>query len=137
MAKSENELRSKFKKLIKKFRPYSIENLLTTPGLPDCAITTGWIEFKCEKEWPVRASTPLRIKWQPGQKSWASAWAAAGGGYWLVVKVDGEIFIFDAEAAQYVGDITRSEMKHQAMAHFETWPTPEQVTPYFEARKRG
>lgn len=80
-------------------------------------------------KWPVRETTPLRIDhFTKEQRRFALDWEAAGGKYWLVVKVAGETFIFGPKvAAELVGEMTREEMKHQALAHFESWPSAEQV----------
>lgn len=112
--------------------PISIENALSSNGLPDLLLTTGMAELKIESKWPVRPTTPLRVCWQPNQQQWALDWTAHGGNYWLVVKVSKEIFIFDARAAQKVGNLTRTEMHDEAMTHFLRWPTAEEICPYFE-----
>lgn len=133
MGRPEATFRTNFKGLIRKFAPVSIENALTTPGLPDLCLTTGWAELKILSKWPVRASTPLRIDhFTAEQKRWAIWWTDHGGMYWLVVKVAREIFLFNAQQAQKVGTLTRDEMLANCIAHFPKWPTPEEICPYFE-----
>lgn len=128
----EARFRSDLKPLLEKFMPISIENALSSNGLPDLLITKGAIELKCKKAWPARASTPLRVKFEPEQKPWALKWTAHGGNYWLVIKVSREIFIFNATGAQKVGTLTRAEMHEEATAHFLRWPTADEICPYFE-----
>jgi hypothetical protein len=133
MSKPESRFRTDLKQRMKRLCPISIENALTTPGLPDVAIVSGWLELKCLPKWPVKETTPLRIPhFTEEQKMWALKWASCGGNYWLVVKVRAEIFVFGPDAAVLVGTLTRAEMLGAALAYWPCMPSSEELCKVFD-----
>jgi hypothetical protein len=70
----------------------------------------GWVELKVLPEWPVRATTPVRLAhWTTGQRYWANRHSLHGGQCWLLVWIEGEVFVFNAATAAMSMDWTRAE----------------------------
>lgn len=124
MGRPEATFRSEFNALIRPLRPVSVENMLTTPGLPDVCHIFGWAEIKISSKWPVKDTTPLRIDhYTDQQRKWAQNWVEAGGSYRLVCKVAGEWFVFKVPDSLEVGKLTRAEMVTRATFHSKFKPS--------------
>jgi hypothetical protein len=129
---SEKDFSREFVLLTKKLHPVRIENALTTLGLPDLNISTGWIELKWHKTWPAKESTPLRLPhYTDEQRNWLMKRWNAGGKAWLALKVRSEWFNCEAPAAQRVGHLTHQELIETATAYFPVKPTSEQLCEVF------
>jgi hypothetical protein len=120
---SEKDVNHTLCRLLKPLNPVRVENALTTVGLPDINISSGWLECKNLKSYPKRETTPVRLHhpFTPEQKRWAEKRTAAGGKVWLVVKVANDWYIFLPPESYLVGELTKGEMKQKALAwwHFE------------------
>lgn len=132
---SEKDLSRTFCELTKRLDPIRVENGMTYAqaiGTPDINISTGaWIELKALKAWPKKGG-PLRIPhFTDEQKNWARRRMAAGGEVFLLVKVRSEWFIFDGDAYQDVGNMTREEMIEAARFYFPVKPTSDQLCACF------
>lgn len=132
VAMSESATRKAFKLMMYGRHPVNIENLLTGDaelGTPDVAYSHGFVELKNLDGFPVRASTVVRIPhYTDNQRDWLLAHHRAGGLAWLVIQVEQEWFVFDAERAQEVGlTLTRQDWYNNANAHWGIKPTPWQM----------
>lgn len=102
--------------------PKRVENS-ADPGTPDINYTTGWIESKFMKSWPVRHG-PLRVPhYVREQRGWHMGRRHAGGRVHVVIQVVHEVFVFDAaDAAQHLGfDWNREAMVSAALLHMPRW----------------
>jgi hypothetical protein len=76
----------------------------------------GWVELKVLPEWPVRATTPVRLAhWTCGQRYWANRHAIHGGQCWLVLQVDGEVFVTNATTVDRKVEWTRDDWYARAV----------------------
>lgn len=118
----EGDFRGTFILLTRPLDPWPVENIADT-GTPDVWISTGGVELKTMREWPVRDRTPLRLDHytQVQRDRLLNRWNA-GGGAWLCLKVRVDWFVFDGPAAQQVGFLTRTELIHTATHHFPKKP---------------
>lgn len=110
--KPESEIRGKVVAALKPLRAFAVENLCDE-GTPDIALTTGWIEVKRADAWPVRESTPLRLRhFTPAQRVFLREWCRAGGRAWAYLAVGTEAFLFNGTwAADHLGiDATREHI---------------------------
>lgn len=83
------------------------------PGTPDVYYMHGWVELKEADEWPVRPSTPLRLKhFTKQQRLWARTHILKGGVSTVLLKVGKlEWFLLDGLiAADRLGNMTREEI---------------------------
>lgn len=122
---SEATLRNYARKGLNEFGVLSThhEDMLNI-GLPDLSYggygANGWIELKWLPEWPKRDSTIVKIEhYTKEQRFWLLQRGRTGGRCWLLLRVDREHLLFDHEAAQKVGLVTRAELSALAMVH---WP---------------
>lgn len=129
---SEKDFAREFCLLTKKLHPVRVENALTTLGLPDVNISTGWVELKWAKSWPKKESTPFRLPhYTDEQRAWLKKRGDAGGGAWLALQVRTEWFVFDADLAQDVGKLTRDCLIEFSTAYFPTKPTSDELCKVF------
>lgn len=129
---SEKTFAREFCLLTKKLHPVRVENALTTLGLPDVNIVSGWVELKWAKEWPKKETTPFRLPhYTDEQRAWLMRRFQAGGGAWLALQVRTEWFVFDGEQAQHVGRLTKEELIVCANAYFPTKPTSDDLCKVF------
>ena len=106
--------------LAAKLDPVRVENPIH-PGTPDVNMTCGWLELKCLPTWPVRASTPVRIKhFTPHQRVFLyRRWKASPGSTLLLLEVRAakQWLLFDGDvAAKIVGRVTTKEHRTNARA---------------------
>ena len=75
-----------------------IESPLTAQGIPDLVYhvgnTTGFIELKYLKDFPVKESTIVKFKFTDYQRMWLSRWKRRGANCWLLVGVGKDAFLF-------------------------------------------
>lgn len=130
---SEKDVTRALCRLLKSLDPIRIENALTTPGIGDINISSGWIEAKNLKSYPKRESTPVRLHhpYTDDQKRWAQKRTAAGGKVWLVVKVANDWYIFLPPESYLVGELTKDEMKQKAVAWFHFEPPQAELLKIF------
>lgn len=129
---SEKDFAREFCALTKKLNPVRIENALFTPGLPDVSFSPGFCELKWLKSYPKRETTPVRIEhYTDDQRKWLLRRATAGGGAWLALKVKSDRYVFNAQQAQDVGNLTHSELKQNCLAHWDRLPTAEEFCNVF------
>lgn len=130
---SEKDVTRALCRLLKPLDPIRIENALTTPGIGDINISSGWIEAKNLKAYPKRESTPVRLHhpYTDDQKLWAQRRTAAGGKVWLVVKVASDWYIFLPPESYLVGELTKDEMKQKAVAWFHFEPPQAELLKIF------
>ena len=131
---SEKDVTRALSRLLKPLDPIRIENALTTPGIGDINISTGWIEAKNLKSYPKRPSTPVRLHhpYTDDQKRWAQKRTAAGGKVWLVVKVASDWYIFLPPESYLVGELTKEEMQQKAIAWFHFEPPQAELLKIFQ-----
>lgn len=131
---AESDLSATFVKLVKPLNPWRIENMLAS-GIPDVNISTGWVELKWAREWPVRATSALRLDhYTDIQRSRLMERWNAGGGAWLLVQVKTCWLCFEAPAAQKVGQLTKEELFAVASNSSFVKPTSEQICAWFPQR---
>lgn len=71
----------------------------------------GWVELKWVADWPARESTIIRVPhYSPEQKNFLLDKGQAGGNTWLLLQIGGDHLLFDFQAAQEVGQLTRPEL---------------------------
>jgi hypothetical protein len=79
----------------------------------------GWIELKKLAQWPARESTLVTIKhYHDEQKIFLKDKGEAGGNAWLLIKIDRDVLLFDWDAAQEVGNLTKAEMFEVAAGYW-------------------
>ncbi len=134
-SRSEKQLKKRFVNLLKKLEwdPYSVESPCSG-GIPDVNFIHGWVELKCVKEWPKRGG-PLRIPhFTPQQRVWMrKRWRAYGEeigyGVWMLLQVDSDYLWFDGDTASFiVGNVDKRKLIESAVAHWDRFPTAEQLT---------
>lgn len=121
--KSESKMWAKLRPVLlaAKLDPVRVENPIH-PGTPDVNLCDGkWIELKCIEEWPVRATTNVRIgHYTPQQRVWLyRRWRFAPGTTFLLLEIiaDQQWLLFDGNvAAKIVGRGTTSEHRLSARA---------------------
>lgn len=132
---SESDLSSNFIKMTKTMHGRRIENMLSA-GTPDCLITTGFVELKWIREWPVRASSPVRLDhYTDVQRGWLLEHWQCGGGAWLLLQVKQCWLNFEAPAAQKVGFLTKEELFATATNSSFVKPTSDQLCAWFPQRR--
>lgn len=95
-----------------------------TPDVNGCFTHNGqrvevWIELKALEDWPVRATTCIRLPhYTQEQRDWLLARAQAGGRAFLFVRVAREYFLFTAARAQVVEQLTRAQWYQAAYAQY-------------------
>ena len=97
-------------------------------GIPDLSYSgngvNGWIELKWLPFWPVRADTIVRIPhYTKEQKHFLLTRGRAGGRCWLLLRVGKEHLLFNYLNTQYVGAVTREELR----ARSEFFPITERI----------
>src|SRR5687768_769711 len=97
--KPEAKMRSDFCKLTEELHPVMLENLISKEaGTPDVWLANCAVELKQAKSWPKRPTTPLRLKhFTQKQRDWARDRVAAGGEWFLVLRVCTEWYVFDLD----------------------------------------
>lgn len=130
---SEKDVTRALCRLLAPLHAVRLEDALGKAGIPDINICTGWLEAKNLKSYPVRETTPVRLKhpYTDDQKAWAAKRTAAGGKVWLVVKVANDWFIFLPPESYLVGELTKVEMKEKALAWFHFEPPQEELLKIF------
>lgn len=97
---------------------HRVENV-SRGGMPDVNYKLGWIELKHLDDWPVRASTPVKIPSfvrKKDQATWLFRRWAAGGLCWVLVRVNRQLFLFPGCDAQDVRHgLTRAEFLDRAL----------------------
>ena len=107
--------------LAAKLDPVRVENPIH-PGTPDVNLANGkWMELKCLPEWPVRASTKVRIPhYTPQQRVFLyRRWKAAPGSTLLLLEICAtrQWLLFDGDvAAKMVGRGTATDHRLHARA---------------------
>ncbi len=96
-------------------------------GMPDLHYVidgvTGWIELK-EEEYPSRASTNVHVGLSLFQRAWMMRHQLHGGLVFLLVRIEGECFLFDAlTAANKIGNVTRKKFESLALLKTSRRPT--------------
>lgn len=115
---SESNMRSLVVKALRGLHPIPVENPIW-PGTPDVNCICGWIELKELDDWPVRATTPVRIEhYTKVQRVWATNRWAFGGKAYFLLKVKREWLLFGREAPTLIGKATRLKLTRNALA---TW----------------
>lgn len=113
---------------------HRVENSVESGGPDVEGIVKGRMAFHIElkrAERPARSTTPLRIKWQPGQADWLRRRWSMGGACWVLLGVgDGgrrALYLIRGElAGQMELGVTESWcIKH--CEHETQKPTAEQV----------
>ena len=130
---SEKDVTRTLSRLLKPLHAVRIEDGLGKAGVPDINISTGWIEAKNLKSYPVRETTPVRLKhpYTLEQKIWAEKRTKAGGKVWLVVKVASDWYIFLPPNSYLVGELTKAEMREKAVTWFHYEPPQEELLKIF------
>ena len=107
--------------IVAKLDPVRVENPIH-PGTPDVNLCDGkWLELKCVDGWPVRKSSPLKIRhYTPQQRVWLyRRWKYAPGTTFLLLEVcsDRQWLLFDGDvAAKIVGRATEAMHRTSARA---------------------
>lgn len=118
-------------------RPYGVLQWIEShmeAGVPDACVcliggeVVGWLELKFLPAWPVRRTTPVRLKkFTQEQALWLKGWDKAGGHSWLLLQVAREYLLFrGGEAGGIFQDRPRprEEVYWLALARGEgTFPT--------------
>lgn len=127
----ESHMRRTVVQLLKPLHAVSVENGLCHPGTPDVNCTLGWIELKATNDWPVRATSTVRLDHglSPQQRIWLLRRRRAGGNAWVLVTVARDWLLFDgAVAAHVLGRVTRLELTEAAIRIWEgRTPTSEEL----------
>ena len=109
---SEKEQRQTVVKALRVLDAHSVENRVG-PGTPDINYVHGWIETKCLKKWPVRASTPVQLAHDltQGQRIWLMRRWETGGEAYVLLQAEKDWLIFDAPTAcRLIGTATKDEL---------------------------
>lgn len=116
--------------LMKGTHAVRIESRVTGSGTPDVNYAWGWIELKYLPKWPVRPTTPVRVKhYTKEQRSWAIERTQAGGRVFLLLKVgEPEWLLFRGSlAAQHLGHVPRAELYRLTVARWLRRPRSEEL----------
>lgn len=126
--KAESRMRQRVRLALRGLDPISIENPVH-PGTPDLNYVEGFVELKVAEKWPERTTTILRIPhFTPQQRVWLMRRVRAGGRAFLLLRVDGDWFLFRGDrAAEIVGRGTRAELEAAAIGRWETSLNDEQL----------
>lgn len=127
---SEGNLWKDLRPLLAGLDPVRIESHDTDTGIPDVNITLGWIELKYMREWPKRATTPLRVDhFTVEQRAWLTRRWAAGGSCWVILKVGADEWLLFRGyiAALYLGQVARNALYGYTLARWVRKPKKEEI----------
>lgn len=115
---SEKALAKRVIKILKPLHGIRVENPCR-PGTPDinCA-GDNWIELKQQDQWPVHATTPLRLDhdYTPQQRIFAEDRISKGGKCYVLMQIARDYILLDGlVASKIIGDATQSEIKEQSI----------------------
>ena len=102
---------------LKTLKAFSVENGHCFPGTPDVCYVGGWIELKELDKFPVRPTTPVRVRhFTPEQRAWHVSWEHHGGVSWVLLKVGKFDWLLfrGTVAADILGRTVRSELESAA-----------------------
>jgi len=72
-------------------------------GVPDVSYgipgISGWIELKYIVNWPVRATTKVKLPLRPEQKYWIKARGELAGNVWVFIRIEDDFFLLSWEEA--------------------------------------
>lgn len=116
---TEKTLASKVVKLLRPLDAMRVENPCK-PGTPDVEFIGGWVELKHVRDWPKRASTPVRVPhFTTGQRLWLTRRDKLGGLALLLVQVGPDYLLLSgAKAASILGTSTQAQLRAAAIATF-------------------
>lgn len=103
---------------LRELKAFAVENGHCYPGTPDVAYVGGWIELKELDKFPVRPTTPVRVRhFTPEQRAWHVAWEHHGGVSWVLLKVGKFDWLLfrGSVAADILGNVVRSELESAAV----------------------
>lgn len=137
---SESGMRQNLVKALKPLDAVPIENHMRS-GTPDVQYIGGWIECKWLKVWPVSADTrPVRFP-HPLTKEqgiWLARRWMRGGTTLVCAQVVREWFFFSGETAKArFGNMTRLEMREEALLHFPAGLQAERLIQWLRSISRG
>jgi len=101
---SEKTLRRWFSKILRKNKAHvqNIEDAYSI-GVPDTNLCINgresWVECKFLKDWPKRATTPVRPSFRPGQVPWLVNRSQAGGSCYVLIQIGADVLLFEGKAA--------------------------------------
>lgn len=80
--------------------------------------TFGLIELKVRREWPKRATTPVKLKeWKPEQKAWFKLFGPLGKHLFLLLQIENDYMLYDWRRAVDLGDLNK-EATIRAASHW-------------------
>ncbi len=114
---------------------------IDAPDIPDVVYCldgdVGWIELKQIDRWPVRPSTPVRVRhFTAGQRLWLRQWARGGGRCFVLLRVgetwqEYEYLLLDgAWAAARLGDVPKDTLICNCLGIWRRAIDGEQLTRY-------
>tara|TARA_R110000868_G_scaffold148839_3_gene371023 strand:- start:7114 stop:7566 length:453 start_codon:yes stop_codon:yes gene_type:complete len=120
MPNENQNMRGKVVNLLRSVGGMAVENP-ACPGTPDVYYMHGWVELKEADDWPVRPTTPLRLKhFTKQQRVWAKTHILKGGVSTVLLKVGRlEWYLLDGLiAADRLGSMTREEIQSASRLTF-------------------
>lgn len=137
---SESGMRQNLVKALKSLDAVPIENPMRA-GTPDINYIGGWIECKWMKTWPVYCDTrPVHFS-HPLTKEqgiWLARRWMSGGTTLVCAQVAREWFFFSGETAKFkFGNMTRPEMRKEALLHLTKGLEKEKVITWLRSLSRG
>lgn len=117
---SEKEQRQTVVRALRCLDAHSVENRVGV-GTPDVNYIYGWLELKCQKDWPARYDTPVKLDHDltKEQRIWLERRWNAGGEAYVLLQVKREYFLFVGPiAAEIIGKATQAVLRSFAVATF-------------------
>lgn len=108
---SESGQRGRVTRALRELDAIAVENPVY-PGTPDVNYIGGWLELKWLRRWPKGVDTPVRIDhYTPQQKAWGLRRKRRGGKVHVLLQVQREWLLMDAEfAARHLGEVPRAQL---------------------------
>lgn len=103
--------------------PQRVEDV-TSRGTPDVWYTIGAIEMKYLADWPVRASTPVRVTTlidRSQQVAWLTRRWSKGGPAWLMLRAVNQYLLFTGPDSRAV----RRGLIREELERLAVWKTDE------------
>ena len=112
-------MRPKVIKQLKWLHAKPVENSVG-PGTPDVNCIPGWLELKWLRYWPKRKETVVALPhYTKQQRMWLRKRWSLGGGAWLLLQCRREWLLFDAPAAQAVGNLDYQGLLESCTAYWQ------------------
>lgn len=117
---SESDMRSTLVSKLRRLHAFPVENMVRA-GVPDVAYTLGWLELKWARAWPVRASTPFKVRhWTRTQRRWHTRHHVCGGVSFVLLQVRHEwLLLTGPNAVEYLGLVPHQNLIDHTVLYWD------------------